>query len=179
MLSVTKFQTTSPLYARTAARRAVELYVHSFSSEKERTKKADQRALPFGIPCRFAAHLFGSLGCFAPLSQRRASKALFSEISCIRVKETRIHKGGASPQVFAAFFKPQTRDFHQTKSSSRALAECEQSEQFRHLKRLAVLREAERVKGEALTRFFGYFFDARQKSNTRQGRRSVAATTHR
>ena len=48
-----------------------------------------------------------------------------------------------------------------------------------HLKRLAVLREAERVKGEALTRFFGYFFDARQKSNTRQGRRSVAATTHR
>ena len=44
-----------------------------------------------------------------------------------------------------------------------------------HLKRLAVLREAERVKGEALTRFFGYFFDARQKSNTRQGRRSVAA----
>ena len=77
--------------------------------------------------------------------------------------------------MFAVFFKPQTRDFHQTKSSSRALAECEQSEQFRHLKRLAVLREAERVKGEALTRFFGYFFDARQKSNTRQGRRSVAA----
>ena len=33
-------------------------------------------------------------------------------------------------------------------------------------KRLAVLREAERVKGEALTRFFGYFFDACQKSNT-------------
>jgi hypothetical protein len=24
--------------------------VHSFSSEKERTKKADQRALPFGFP---------------------------------------------------------------------------------------------------------------------------------
>jgi hypothetical protein len=46
--------------------------------------------------------------------------------------------------VFAVFFKPQTQNFYQTKSSSRALAECEQSEQFRHPKRLAVLREAER-----------------------------------
>ena len=73
-----------------------------------------------------------------------------------------VQSHGDSPaQVFAAFFKPQTRDLCQTESSSRAL----ETVGF-HLKRLALLREAERVKGEALTRFFGYFFDACQKSNT-------------
>ena len=52
--------------------------------------------------------------------------------------------GGSPAQVFAAFFKPQTRNFHQTKSSSRAL----ETVGF-HLKRLAVRREAERVEGRS------------------------------
>jgi hypothetical protein len=73
-----EFQTTFSTDARTASRRAMRIYVHSFSSEKERTKKADQRALPFGNPARFA-RTASRFGCFAPAPQRRGLKMLFSE----------------------------------------------------------------------------------------------------
>jgi hypothetical protein len=85
-----------------------------------------------------------------PLKRRHQGTALRGKIKDF---------GNSTTQVFAVFFKPQTRNFHQTKFSSRAL----ESGAF-HPKRLACATMPRGVEGRSPHSFLSYFLVERQES---------------
>ena len=126
-------------------------------------------------PLRFAELPFAPSVASLSLRQGGAQRCYSAKLRVFALKKREYTTAALRANVFAVFFKPQTRKFHQTKFSSRALADREHSEQVTPPDAACrAPRSGAGLRGVAPTRFLVTSCRA-ARSNIPHSRRSVAA----